>query len=335
MGSVLTDSVYSASQVVEYLEHLGLPPSFHPSANPSLDLSYLTSLFVRQITTIPYENLLIHYSPQHAVSLDPQAILTKIITNRRGRGGYCMENALLLKHMLHAIGFTDAYTVGVRIRTRIDGVPQGDYTGFVHLVIILTLPSDPPSPSPQRYALDVAFGGDGPTFPMPLIEGLVHHNSIGSQDVRFIRDYLPSQRFRGEGAARMWVYQYRNGADKEWNSFYAFSAEFEFMEPDFKVMSHFTSTSLENPQSSTVLSILFLRGGGDGEGKGTGKGERVVGKVMMVKGVVKRNVSGKTVVVRTCVTERERVDALREYFGIELTEEERVSIRGRVSELRG
>jgi len=147
MGSVLTDSVYSASQVVKYLEHLGLPPSFHPSANPSLDLSYLTSLFVRQITTIPYENLLIHYSPQHAVSLDPQAILTKIITNRRGRGGYCMENALLLKHMLHAIGFTDAYTVGVRIRTRIDGVPQGDYTGFVHLVIILTLPSDPPPPS--------------------------------------------------------------------------------------------------------------------------------------------------------------------------------------------
>ncbi|KAK0652956.1 arylamine N-acetyltransferase 2 [Cercophora newfieldiana] len=315
MGSVSTEQVYSPAQVVEYLDYIGLPPSFHPSANPTLDLSYLTTLFVHQITTIPYENLLIHYSPKHVVSLDPRVLFTKMVTNRRGRGGYCMENALLFKHILHAIGFTSAYTVGVRIRMRTDGVPQGDFGGWVHLVIIVTLPVDNNTPNPQRYALDVAFGGDGPTFPMPLVEGMVHRNSIGTQEIRYVRDYLPTQRFRGEGAARMWIYQYRNSADKEWNTFYAFNAEFEFMEPDFKVMSHFTSTSPENPQGMTVLAILFLRGE-DG---------RVSGKEF----------GGRTEVVRVCETEGERVQALREWFGIELTEEERVSIRGRVSELKG
>ncbi|KAK4448240.1 arylamine N-acetyltransferase, pineal gland isozyme NAT-10 [Podospora aff. communis PSN243] len=327
MGSVSDELVYSPAQVAEYLDYIGLPQSFHPSANPTLDLSYLTALFVHQITAIPYENLLIHYSPNHTVSLDPQTLFTKIITNRRGRGGYCMENALLFKHMLHALGFTNAYTVGVRIRTRIDGVPQGDFTGWVHLVIILTLPSS--STPQQRYALDVAFGGDGPTFPMPLTEGLVHHNSIGTQEIRYVRGFIPAQTFRGEGAARMWMYQYRNGKDKEWNTFYAFNAEFEFMEPDFRVMSHFTSTSEENPQGVTVLAILFLRGKGE-DGRPT-----VRGKVMMVNGVVKRNLGGRTEVVRVCKTEGERVDALKEWFGIELTEEERESIRGRVSELRG
>ncbi|KAK0619266.1 arylamine N-acetyltransferase 2 [Immersiella caudata] len=328
MGSVLIGQVYSPTQVAEYLDYIGLPQSFHPSANPTLDLSYLTSLFFHQITTIPYENLLIHYSSNHTVDLDPQVLFTKIVANRRGRGGYCMENALFFKNMLHALGFTNAYTVGVRNRSRIDGVPQGPFSGWVHLVIILTLPSDT-SPNPQRYAVDVAFGGDGPTFPMPLIEGLVHHNSIGTQEIRLVRDFLPTQTFRGEGAAKMWLYQYRNGKDKEWNTFYAFNAEFEFMEPDFRVMNHFTSTSDENPQGVTVLSILFLRGDGE-DGK-----KKVTGKVMLFREVVKKNLGGRTEVVQVCKSEEERFKALREWFGIELTEEERAGIRGWKSELKG
>ncbi|KAK0720914.1 arylamine N-acetyltransferase 2 [Lasiosphaeris hirsuta] len=336
MVALKMTSSYSPAQVAEYLEFIGLDQSFHPSANPVLDLSYLTTLFVHQITAVPYENLLIHYSPDHVVKLDPQVLFTKIVTNRRGRGGYCMENSILFNHMLRALGFDDAYTAGVRIRLRTNGVPAGPYTGFVHVVNVVTLPADraaPPSPAAaplQRYALDVGFGGDGPTVPMPLVEDLVHHNSIGTQEIRYVRGFVPTQRFRGEGAARMWIYQYRNAVDKPWNSFYAFSAEFEFMENDFNVVSHFTSQAPESPQSKTLLAIRFFRG----EGRVPGE-VRVTGKVMLVNGEVKRNVTGKTELVKTCVTEPERVEALKEYFGIELTPEEIESIRGRVPELKG
>ncbi|KAK5660084.1 hypothetical protein OQA88_13553 [Cercophora sp. LCS_1] len=329
MGSyVYPPPLLTPSQVSQYLTYIGLPPSYHPSANPTLDLAYLTTLFTHQITAIPYENLLIHYSPSGTVSLDIQTLFDKIITSTRGRGGYCMENALLFKHLLHALGFHDAYTVGVRIRIRHNGVPQGEFGGFVHLVIIVTLGT-------QRYALDVGFGGDGPTFPMPLVEGLVHHNSIGTQEIRYIRDFLPEQRFRGEGASKKWVYQYRNGRDKEWNSFYGFDSEFEFMEPDFHIISWFTSTSPENQQTYTPLAILFLRGDRPRDEDGVEEYEKVkvVGKVMMAGADIKRNVTGKTELIKRCVTEEERVEALKEVFKIVLTEEEVVSIRGRVAEL--
>ena len=87
-------------------------------------------------------------------------------------------------------------------------------------------------------------------------------------------------------------------------------------------MNHFASTSEQSFQTWTVLVVKFLR-----------EGENVVGKVMMVNGDVKRNDGGRTGLVRRCETEDDRLDALKEHFGITLTEEEREGIRGRVVEL--
>jgi arylamine N-acetyltransferase len=325
------DSAYTPSQVAEYLSYIGLPQSYHPSSKPILNLDYLTTLFTHQLTAVPYDNLSIHYSPSHTIALDPQSIFSKIVSARRGRGGYCMENSILFNHMLRAIGFP-AYLAGVRIRPRVDGVPQGEsYTGWVHLVNIVTIPDASDSDSDDhpgvKYAVDVGFGGDGMTVPMPLVEGKVHHNSIGTQEIRFVREFIPNQRFRGEGAHPMWVYQVRNGREKEWVSFFAFHDQFEFTEEDFGNINWYTSQSPESHQTWTPLAIRFLRGVGE-DGRA-----RVVGKVMMVKGVIKRNVTGKTELVKVCTTEKERVEALRELFGIQLTEEEVVSIRGRQAEL--
>ncbi len=343
MGSVApptgNDSAYTPAQVAQYLARVGLPESFHPSARPVLDLAYLTRLFVRQITTFPYENLALHYSPQHAVDLDPQALFDKLVAAPRGRGGYCMEVNLLFHHVLRALGFA-AYTAGVKIRRREGGVPAGPYFGWVHLVNIVTLPDPDRNPdagggrdSFVRYALDAGFGGDGPTVPMPLVDGLVHRNGIGAQEIRLARELIPEQRWRGEDAPRMWVYQYRNGAEQPWNRTYAFY-EVEFTEADFRVVNWYASQHPDSPQRTMVLAILFLRGRREGD-NGKGPQECVTGKLMMVDGEVKRNVTGRTELVKVCKTEQDRVEALREYFGIELTLEERESVRGRVVELKG
>ena len=132
---------------------------------------------------------------------------------------------------------------------------------------------------------------------------------------------------------KYWIYQYRNSVEQEWNSFYAFN-EMEFFLADFVGMNHFTSTFTEYPnlQTTTVLVVRFLKGVGEGVG-GEGKEEEIVGKLMLVNGVVKRNDGGKTSVVKVCVNEEERLKAIKEDFEMILVEDEINAIAGWHTEL--
>lgn len=123
-------SVFSQDQVETILSYLQLPEKYHLKNKPPRDLAFLTALHTHMLSTIPYENLTIHYSKSHTISIDPQHVYNKIIVDRRGRGGYCMENSLFYLQLLRALGF-HCFPVGVRIRHRVDGVPQGDYIGWL------------------------------------------------------------------------------------------------------------------------------------------------------------------------------------------------------------
>lgn len=157
-------------------------------------------------------------------------------------------------------------------------------------------------------------------------EGHIHQN-LGSQQVRLIHDMMPKQQLR---EPRVWIYQYRNGADKEWNSFYSF-AEIEFFAEDFEVQNWWASA--HTLHRWTVLVVRFLREGDSIKFLPTEstlhmQGVSIVGKVMLVNNMIKVNMGGKTLIVQTLATEAERVQALNEYFGIQLTEEECNCIQG-------
>jgi len=122
-------STYTPAQLDAYEDYISLPPRFRRASKAPLTAEYLTALHVHQISAIPYENLILHYSKEHAVSLDPQKVYQKIVTDARGRGGYCMELSLLFNRVLRGLGFR-AYTAGVRIRPRVGGVPGGAYIGW-------------------------------------------------------------------------------------------------------------------------------------------------------------------------------------------------------------
>lgn len=94
---------------------------------PCIEL--LTALHVHVISTFPYENLSLHYDPAHWVNLDVQFLFHKMVTAKKGRGGYCLEGAILYNHVLRGLGFL-AYTAGTRTRWRKDHVPFGDYPGW-------------------------------------------------------------------------------------------------------------------------------------------------------------------------------------------------------------
>lgn len=102
------------------------------------------------------------------------------------------------------------------------------------------------------------------------------------------------------------------------------------MEADFRILNSWTSgpTSF---QSVLQLVVLFLRRSREG---GSDRQE-VYGKRMLAGNVVKENLGGKTQILEECRSEGQRVEALKRWFGIELTDEEREGIRGWQTEIMG
>jgi arylamine N-acetyltransferase len=161
----------------------------------------------------------------------------------------------------------------------------------------------------------VAFGGDGPTKPLPLVVNEVHVN-LGKQEVRY--DYAPIAQFQSDH--RFWIYQYRNGKDREWLSYYCF-LEAPFLRQDFDIMNYYTSNAINN-QTCNLLLVKFLR-----------EGDRIIGKRTLFGSIVKENMGGKSTTLVDCKTEAERIMALNRYFGVTLLDEERNGIKGRIPEL--
>jgi arylamine N-acetyltransferase len=201
---------------------------------------------------------------------------------------------------------------------------------------------------------DVAFGGDGPTLPLPLtytFDPPIFTN-LGTQQIRLIHKPIPDELWDAAlpdaslssqyGIATLisatpkkqlkyYVYEYRNSPTQPWNAFFCFP-EYEFYPPDFRIMNWWTSTSPHeaNFQTSTVLVVRFLM---VGQSNGDTSAAKIGGKIMLVNNMVKQNDGGKTRVIFECKSERERIEALRKYFDIELTEEEIAGIKGRKVEI--
>ncbi|KAJ4372903.1 hypothetical protein N0V83_003194 [Neocucurbitaria cava] len=283
------------------------------------------------IAAVPYENLWLHYNPTHINTIKPQDTYENIVTDSRGRGGYCFQVSIFFNHILRGLGFP-AYLTTVRIRLRVGGIPQGDYTGWRHLVNIVTLSDG------SRWSLDVGFGGDGPTAPVQLVHNRPQPN-LGSQEIRLWHDWIPTQLHR-TAETKLWIYQYRNGPGLEWNSFYAFDAEAEAMEADFATLNWYTGMHPESFQTYTCLVVKFLRrdkqpAANGQQGQGEGEDQEIYGKRMLVEGVVKENLGGKTMIVEECLTEGQRLEALQKWFGMTFTDEEKAGIRGWGTELGG
>jgi len=128
---------FTRAQVLSWLDTIQLPQHL---AQPFIETQTLPKTFESlraimrcQIATFSYENLAVHYSPTHLVNIQPDVLYEKMMgTNHRNRGGYCMEVSIFFHHMLRGLGF-DVYMTGVRNRTRVDGIPCGEYQGwFVH-----------------------------------------------------------------------------------------------------------------------------------------------------------------------------------------------------------
>lgn len=116
-------------------------------------LSTLRALHRAHLLAIPYENLDVHLGL--TISLDAEAMFTKLVDERRG--GWCYEMNGVFGRVLETLGFTVRYMSGAVGRARTGWRAQGN-----HLVLLVTLD--------RPWIADVGFG-DGFLTPLPLEVG--------------------------------------------------------------------------------------------------------------------------------------------------------------------
>jgi N-hydroxyarylamine O-acetyltransferase len=137
----------SAFPADAYLERIRL------GERPRATEGGLEALHRAQAYAIPFENFDILLG--RGISLDPAALIDKLVRHRRG--GYCFELNSLLLMALRAFGF-DARPLLARVHT--GSAP----TGRSHMLLLVRVKR-------RRWLADVGFGGPGLRAPMPFEVG--------------------------------------------------------------------------------------------------------------------------------------------------------------------
>lgn len=324
-------SAYTKAQIQAYFDHIDLPEKSRTfsvaSFAPQAQLAYLELLVFKQLTTVPFENLTLHYSQHRKINVDPQALFDKIVSDRY-RGGYCMENNTLFHHVLTALGF-NAYMAGAKVYD----MGTREYSGFTHCLNIVTIEED-------RYAVDVGFGGRGPTKPV-LIQENVIQDHIKPGQVRLRHEAIPGGRNPRD---KFWIYEWRKNEDGDWGIQYCFT-EMEFRPEDIRVMNMSPSMNPDSIFLQKIMCVIF-RGSldcdyDDGEFSAPGEdgsfglpsGSAIYMFCAIDGDLYKEHMCGKTHPERKLVTEHERLHVLEKEFGIKLDGDEKAAIRGQVTEI--
>jgi hypothetical protein len=121
----------------------------------------------------------------------------------------------------------------------------------------------------------------------------------------------------------LWIYEQNNDGKSEFVPTYCFT-ELEFLPFDYEIMKNGTTF---NRKSWFTWRIVCVRTVLDEAN------EEVVGTIILVNNTLKRRIKGKTQHLAMFSCEADRLEALKEWFGIEMTEDERLGIKGMVTDL--
>ncbi|KAK6440637.1 hypothetical protein LTR95_003144 [Oleoguttula sp. CCFEE 5521] len=312
---------YTAEQIHQIYDRISLPSQHrkppHDASTKAFaripdGLAWLTTLQRHAVSTIPFESLSLHYSFDRRVSTDPQDVFTKIVTQNTGRGGYCMELNAFFGTFLRALGF-EVLSTGGRVNSNqgsSDSEAEVSYIGWSHMVNIVTIDN-------KRYLVDIGFGSGGPTKPIRLVHLEEVCNIAPDQYVRLKFQTIGEDE---DERAKMWVLERREGGiEAEWRAVYCFPDYVEFLPGDYEVMNLHTSTS---PTSFFTYTVLCTKCMLDEHGA------EIIGTTVLFGKSVYKQVKGVKGEPTTFETESDRVNALKEWFGITLNTEQQAGIIG-------
>lgn len=164
------------------------------------------------------------------VLLDPESLERKLV--REGRGGFCFEQNLLLRHALEGLGF-DVTGLAARV---LWNAPEGAVTARGHMLLRVDVDG-------ESYVADVGFGGLTLTAPLHLETG--------------VEQATPHERFRLAVVGDAFVMQ--AAVRGEWKTLYRFDLQ-EQLQPDYEVSSWYLSN---HPKSHFVTGLVAARAGAD------------------------------------------------------------------------
>jgi arylamine N-acetyltransferase len=307
---------YSESQLETYYDRINLQDSDrkHTISNlsPEAQTYFLFALTKHQLLAVPFENLTLHYSWHRTVDVNADHLFTKIVNEKRG--GYCMENNSFFHTVLVSLGF-EVYMVAARVFS--PDVKR--YGGITHCLNVVTI-------GDKSYAVDVGFGGRTPTIPMELLDGKVFERSDSGQ-MRLRHDTIPQYLSK----QKVWIYEFRSNDNGEWIHQWCF-IDHEVLPDDIRVMNMAPSKSPSSFFTFKVVAVQFVS-----EKEDCSEMERrylknaggdIDGSVFIDGNVMKYRKAGVVKMEKMFESEDERLEALKKYFGIELTEENMRAIRG-------
>lgn len=179
----VTDSMWRGSGVDldAYLTRVGY------QGDVAADLATLRGLHAAHVDAIAFDNLDAVLG-RTTVPLDLDSVQDKIV--RRGRGGWCLEQVVLMAAVLDRIGFTfTAFAGRTRIRT------GSKFGPALHMALCVELDG-------ERWLHDVSFGAHGPHEPIQLAENArldgdwsfdLVREPTGEHVLRFLRPEGPAE----------------------------------------------------------------------------------------------------------------------------------------------
>lgn len=319
-------SLYTHDQLRQYFDRIGLPPDARllsvAALSPDEQLQHLRRLCKSHIVRVPFENLILHYSWHRIINLAPAHLFDKIMS---GRGGYCVENNSFFHHALLSLGF-DCYMAGARIYDR----EAARFGGFAHCLVMINI-------GDRRYAMDVGFGGNGPIEPLELDEEPKEH--LSPARVRFRHDVLPHSLKKGE---RVWIYEHRITESASWVPQYSF-VDLEFFPEDISSISWSPSHSPRSLFTKKVICVRFTTDEEvihDNSQQTLRRCDRsaivegnIDGSLILNGPRMKWRRNGNNVLEREFRNEADRLSVLDEWFDIQLSEQDKSSIKGCIAEI--
>ncbi|KIV94803.1 hypothetical protein PV10_02535 [Exophiala mesophila] len=325
MGSIVQQHplsqrpTYNDDQLSTYVALINPDPSYSLAKlrseiqeNP---LAALSTLQLRQIAAVHWGNVALHYSHHRTLALDPDSLFHKIV--ERKFGGYCMENNAFFSTILRSLGY-QIYVSGARISNALMGHADPDgFAGWQHEVILVIIDG-------QKYLVDVGLGGGCPVHPIPLDKSTSQsYDTTPGSSVRVVRRNIASH----TTDQQVWVLELSNTTTNTWSAAYCFT-EVEWLPQDFEIINFNTSQS---PRSWFTYRVILVRLVIDEETR-----TKALGSIMLMDHKFERRLGdGKKELLLEAKTEEERVQGLRQWFGIILRPEEERGIRALASEIRG
>ncbi|GFF51720.1 hypothetical protein IFM62136_01868 [Aspergillus lentulus] len=315
-------STYTPDQIETYLQRIGYADSASTSGTTRQQhlqrciekdpLAGLTELQRRHLGAIPWGNSSLHYSQLRAISIHPTSVFEKLVN--RKLDGYCMENTNLLYVVLRSLGY-QVYPTGGRV-SRAAAAGNNTAVGYLalgHMVLIVTIHG-------QKYMVDVGFGSNGPTSPLPMKENEVAV-CIAPSEMRLIKDSIPDFVDKSQ---KLWIYQVRYSPEREWIPMYSFS-EVEFLPQDFAVMNFATSQQPTSwfTQAFVCTKMIMSEDGLEPQGI-----------YVMIGKEVKKRLGKETEVVATLANENDRRQALAKYFDMHFQDYDVEGIQGLSSQIK-